>query len=140
MYIYPKEMKKGGFLYRIKSGVDDMCFIWMKEMKQSFSDEGVLIFFFLVPLLYPLLYSWIYNNEVVREVPIVDIDNSHSFMSREFLRKCDATTNLKIVSYSTDINEANDVMRIQRCHGIMYIPSDFSKKINTLQQSTDRKS
>ncbi len=33
-----------------------------------FRDEGVLIFRILVPLGYPLLYSWIYNNEVVREV------------------------------------------------------------------------
>jgi ABC-2 type transport system permease protein len=129
-------MKRGGFLYKINQGIHDMCYIWVQEMKQSFTDEGVLIFFFLVPLLYPLLYSWIYNNEVVREVPVVAIDNSHSFMSREFLRKCDATPNLKIVSYSTDINEAKEVMRNQGCHGIIYIPSDFSKKINTFQQAT----
>ena len=91
-------MKRGGLLYKINQGIHDMCYIWVQEVKQSFTDEGVLIFFFLVPLLYPLLYSWIYNNEIVREVPIVAIDNSHSFMSREFLRKCDATPNLKIVS------------------------------------------
>ena len=31
-------------------------------------DEGVLIFFIVVPIVYPLLYSWIYNNEAVHEV------------------------------------------------------------------------
>lgn len=134
MYIYPKEMKKGGFLYRIKSGVDDMCFIWMKEMKQSFSDEGVLIFFFLVPLLYPLLYSWIYNNETVKEVPVVSVDCSHSFLSREFLRKCDGTANLKIVAKAANMNEAKQVMRDQGCRGIIYVPEDFSRNINRLKQ------
>ena len=34
------------------------------------SDEGALLFVILLPLAYPLLYSWIYNNEVVREVPV----------------------------------------------------------------------
>ena len=43
----------------------------------------------IVPLIYPLLYSWIYNNETVREVPVVVVDDSHSAMSRQFIRMCD---------------------------------------------------
>ena len=41
-------------------------------------DQGVLIFFLLVPLAYPLVYAFIYTNEVVREVPaaVVNADNS----------------------------------------------------------------
>ena len=60
----------------IISGIYDACLIWKDEMRQIFKDEGVLIFFILVPLGYPLLYSWIYNNEVVREVPVVVVDDS----------------------------------------------------------------
>lgn len=37
----------------------------MHEYRQIFKDEGTLLFVILVPLLYPVLYSWIYNNEVV---------------------------------------------------------------------------
>ena len=57
-------------------GLNDICYIWWEEMKQVFRDEGVIIFFFLVPLAYPLLYSWIYNNETVRDVPVVVVDDS----------------------------------------------------------------
>ena len=46
--------------------IDDTFFIWREEMKNVIKDEGVLIFFIIVPLLYPLLYSWIYNNEPSR--------------------------------------------------------------------------
>ena len=67
-------MKKDGLLYQIIDGVRDACAVWRDEMRLVFKDEGVLIFFFLVPLAYPLLYSWIYNNEVVREVPVVVVD------------------------------------------------------------------
>ena len=64
--------------HKFNTAISDTCFIWRQEMKQVFRDEGVLIFFIIVPLLYPLLYSWIYNNEVVREVPVAVVDHSHS--------------------------------------------------------------
>lgn len=50
--------------YIIKEGILDTFYIWKDELKNVFKDEGVLIFFFLVPFAYPLLYSFIYNNEV----------------------------------------------------------------------------
>lgn len=61
-------MDNKGFFDRLKEGIQDACHVWQQELKGTFRDEGVLIFFILVPLAYPLLYSWIYNNEVVHEV------------------------------------------------------------------------
>ena len=66
----------------IGQAISDACYIWAQEMRQVFRDEGVLIFFIIVPLAYPLLYSWIYNNETVHEVPVVVVDDSHSSLSR----------------------------------------------------------
>ena len=63
------------------------------ELKAIFKDEGVLLFFIVLPLAYPLIYSWIYNNEVVRDVPVVLVDDSHSAMSREFTRRFDSKPN-----------------------------------------------
>ena len=59
-----------------------MLYIWAKEMRNVFTDEGVLIFFILVPLGYPLLYSWIYNNELIRQTPFAIVDMDHSALSR----------------------------------------------------------
>ena len=83
-------MKKDGLLQTIIDGIYDACYIWREEMRQTIKDEGVLIFFILVPLVYPLLYSWIYNNEVIHEVPVVVVDDSHTAMSRQLIQKCDA--------------------------------------------------
>lgn len=121
---------------RIKEGFHDMLYIWAYEMKQVFKDEGVLIFFILVPLLYPLLYSWAYNNEVVQDAPVVAVDQSHSSLSRDYLRRCDATQGIKIVSYAADMEEAKEVMRQQGARGIIYIPSEFSEKINRMEQAS----
>ena len=121
---------------RISEAIKDMCFIWWDEMKQVVKDEGVLIFFIIVPLLYPLLYSWIYNNEVVREVPVVIVDDCHSPMSRQFARQCDASPDVKILSYAADMDEAQSLLSRQVARGIYYIPSDFETRINRMEQAT----
>ena len=114
---------------KIAQGINDLFYIWKREFQTTFRDQGVLIFFILVPLGYPLLYSFIYDNEVVREVPAVVVDDSHSSLSREYLRKVDATPDIQIVSYCADMEEAKQMLKNRRAYGIIYIPSDFSDNI-----------
>lgn len=120
---------------RIAQGINDAFFIWKEEMRKTFRDQGMLIFFILVPLVYPLIYSFIYTNEVVREVPVVAVDMSRSSMSREFLRKVDATADIKIVSYCADLEEAKLAMKRQEAYGTIYIPEDFTDKLMHMEQS-----
>lgn len=108
--------------------------IW-QEFRHVFRDQGVLIFFLLVPLGYPLLYSFIYNNEVVREVPAVVVDNAHSSLSREYLRKVDATPDIHIVSYCSDLEEAKQQLKEHRAHGIIYLPSQFAADLSQGKQT-----
>ena len=121
--------------HRIIEGIKDACYIWRQELKQVFRDEGVLIFCVIVPLVYPLLYSWIYNNEVVHEVPVVVVDDSHSHLSRQFIRMCDASPDVKIVSYAGDLDEAKMLVSRQVAKGVYYIPEEFATNINRMKQS-----
>ena len=114
---------------KIVQGINDLFYIWKREFQTTFRDQGVLIFFILVPLGYPLLYSFIYDNEVVREVPAIVVDDSHSSLSREYLRKVDATPDIQIVSYCADMEEAKQMLKNRLAYGIIYIPSDFSDNI-----------
>ena len=116
--------------------IQHICNIWKEEMKAIPKDQGVLIFFVLVPLLYPLLYSRIYNNEVVREVPVVVVDHCRSHTSREFIRQCDASADVSVVSHATDMEQARLLMDQQKVKGIYYIPSDFEKRLHRHQQAT----
>ncbi|WP_311549839.1 ABC transporter permease [Prevotella aurantiaca] len=112
-----------------------ICYIWWIEMKNTIKDEGVLIFFVIVPLLYPLLYSWIYNNEVVRDVPVVVVDQSHTATSREFIRMFDASPDVKVAYYCNSIPEAESVVGHQKANGILYFPEDFERTINRGEQA-----
>lgn len=98
-------------------------------MKYTFRDEGVLIFFILVPLLYPLLYSWIYTNEVVREVPVAVVDMSHSNSSRDFIRRFNASPDVRVAYHCNNIAEAKNIMGHQDARGILYFPSDYEMRI-----------
>ncbi len=120
----------------IREGFQDAGYIWREEFKNIFKDEGVLIFFIIVPLIYPLLYSWIYNNEVVRDVPVVVVDNSHSHLSRKFIRMCDASPDVKIAYHASDLDEAKMLVGRQLVKAVYYIPSDFHQRLNRMEQAT----
>ena len=128
-------MSQQGLLHNIADGVRDACHIWYDELRLVLKDEGVLIFFVIVPLIYPLLYSWIYNNETVREVPVVVVDDSHSAMSRQFIRMCDASPDVQIKYYASDIDEAQMLMGRQIVKAIYRIPADFESNLMRMQQS-----
>ena len=98
--------------YIIKEGLLDTFYIWKDELRNVFKDAGVMIFFFLVPFVYPLLYSFIYNNEVVHEAKMVVVDQSDSYLSREFTRRVNATPDVEVVGVCPDMAEFCSFPRI----------------------------
>lgn len=124
-------MKGIGLKKKIKEGILDLFHIWRDEIKSIFKDQAVLTLLVILPLAYPILYAYIYTNEVVREVPTVAVDMSNSSTSRNYLRKLDATPDVKIVGYASDIAEAKELMRQREAYGIVYVPQEFNKDLST---------
>ena len=79
--------------------------IFYHELTDILRDEGIWIFIFFVPLFYPLLYSWVYTNEVVREVPAVVVDECRGWVMRH------------------------------EAYGIYQIPRDFDLDLSHLRQT-----
>ncbi len=122
-------MKQLTFKQKVIQGIYDLFYIWKQEFRTTFRDQGVLIFFVLVPLVYPLIYSFIYTNETIREVPTVVVDNSRSSLSREYLRKVDASPETTVVAHCADMEEAKLMLKDRKAYGIIYIPEHFSDDI-----------
>lgn len=114
---------------------EDTAKVWLHEMRDMFKDEGALLFVILLPLAYPLLYSWIYNNEVVREVPVAVVDNSHSQTSREFVRHVDASPDVRVAVWSNNLEEASRLVARQEVYGIILLPEDFDRQLGRMQQA-----
>lgn len=115
----------------ITKGLADSFTIWSKELKNTYKDIGVVIFFVIVPLVYPILYGILYNPEVLREAPLVVIDESNSSLARAFIRKIDATADVQVYTYASDLEEAKQIVDRKEAYGILLIPSDFSRYIHS---------
>lgn len=107
----------------------------VEELRAVMKDEGVLLFFIFLPLAYPLIYSWVYNNEVVREVPVAIVDNSHSALSREFTRRFDASPDVCVALHCKDMDEAKSAIGHGKVYGILYFPQDFAQNVGRMEQS-----
>ena len=109
--------------------------VWRREFSLVLRDEGVLIFFLLLPTVYPLVYTLIYNPEVVHDLPVVIVDDCRTQRSRQFAEMADATSAIKIVGYASDIEEARRCMNKKGCYGIMHILANYDLNINREKQS-----
>lgn len=105
-------------------------------MRTIIRDKGVIIFFFLVPIGYPLLYTFIYTNEVVRDVPIAVVDDCRSAQSREYLRHLDASPDVHIISYCANMSEAKSLIKHRDAYGAVHIPRDFSESLTGANRYT----
>ncbi len=108
---------------------------FLREFTLVKGDMGILIFLILLPLAYPIVYSLIYNPELVREVPIVIVDNDRTPMSRELVRRLDATEGIRSIGYATDLSDARKAMNSHEVYGILEIPEGFDRKIGREEEA-----
>ena len=117
-------------MLKIRDWFIDIYRVWRHEFHNVFRDPGVMIFFLLLPVMYPIIYTLIYNPELVREVPVVVVDFDRSPESREYVRSLDASEYVKIIGYASDKIEARRALWEKECYGVLEIPSDFAKDLN----------
>lgn len=128
-------MKENSLMSYWRQALSDWNYIFREELRNMVKDQGVLIFFFLVPLGYPLLYAFIYTNEVVREVPVAVVDDCRNAQSREYLRHFDASPDVRVISYCANMEEAKNLVKRREAYGVVHIPRDFSDNLARGEQT-----
>lgn len=114
----------------------DIYYVWLNELKVVFRDPAVVLLFLIVPLAYPVLYAFLYNNEAVHEVKAVVVDESNTSLSREFIRKVDGAADVNVVAHVANMEEAREAIRRKEAYGIIYIPKMFSTNLNRAEQTS----
>ena len=109
--------------------------VYVREFKLTFHDGGILLFFIFLPFAYPVLYSLIYNPEVVRDVRMVVVDHDRTALSRDLVRRLDACQEVWITGYATDLDEARHAMNSHHCYGILEIPEGLERKVGRTEQA-----
>lgn len=107
----------------------------IREFKTIATSYSILLVLIGGIFIYGLLYNYMYQPNLIRSAPIVIVDMSHSPLSREYTRLLEASPQVTIHSFSTDINSAKELMKKQETVGIIYIPQDFETRMGRGQQS-----
>src|SRR5574344_45049 len=112
----------------LQNAVRQMTTIFWNEVVRIFTDSGVMLILFIAGLGYPLLYSFVYFQESVSDIPVAIIDNDASAYSRKFSRELDATKEVQLRS-CINMDEAEYLMGRRKVHAIIVLPKDFEKTI-----------
>jgi ABC-2 type transport system permease protein len=126
-------MKK--FFNAIFNWIADTLSVFRRELYVVSHDVGVLIFFFFLPLVYPIVYTLIYNPEVVTDIPVAVVDHSRSSESRELVRMASAAPAIQIYSYCSNLAEAKSQMASGDVFGILDIPDDYATALGNGEQA-----
>lgn len=102
---------------------------WLREFRNIWREQGAILFFLFLPLAYPVLYSLIFNPELVRDVPVVVVDQDHTARSRELVRRFNAAQAPRVIGYAADMSEARHAFNQRACFAILQIPKGFEARI-----------
>lgn len=124
----------------MKTFVSDI-YSWFVKVARTFAaewpavlrDPGVLIFFVILPLAYPVVYTLIYNPEVLREIPVVVVDADGTAASRSLVRDANASPTIHIAGYAANMDEAREAVATRNAFAILYIPAEYGRNIGRFE-------
>ncbi len=103
--------------------------VFWHELYTIFRDPGVCVIFFVGTLAYPFLYKAMYWNEQITNIPVAVVDLSNSPESRAFLHQWSAAPEVCLTHTCSCMAEAEQLLRNQKVHGIIYFPHDFASQL-----------
>ena len=104
------------------------------EAKYIFRDRAVFFSFVIVAVLVSFLYTYLYSEETLQELPIGVVDEDNTSQSRQLLRMIDANSGVAIYSSYLNLSEAKKAFQQEQIRGIIAIPSSFSRDLQRGEQ------
>lgn len=118
---------------RVRLILYDIWEVLSAEVRRVFSDTTVLLIFFIAPLLYPLIFCYMYQTENVENLPVAVVDEAVCKESKRFVHKLDATPEVTVEYKCCNMAEAEELLKDNKIHAIFYIPRDFSQRLAELR-------
>lgn len=109
---------------------------FLTEWNAIKSDKAVISTFFSVAFVILTVYTYIYSNEVITEVPVAIVNQDASRTSRDYISMLNASEGIKTISKFTDLQEAKTAFYSKKIMGILIIPKNFGKNIRSGKPTT----
>ena len=111
---------------KIRIILNDIWEVLTAEIRRVFKDSTVMLIFFIAPLLYPVIFCFMYEKENVTSLPVAVVDQARCDESRRFIHKMDATPEITVEYKCATMTEAERLLKDGNVHAIFYFPKDFS--------------
>lgn len=108
----------------------------IRELQIILHDPGAILILVLALFIYPVIYSFAYKNEVLKEAPIAVVDLDNTSASRSLKRMVDATEQVQLVSSLGSLAEAQELFYNGDVNGVVVIPHGFEKDLMANRQTT----
>lgn len=88
--------------------LSQISFIIAREFRAISTSYAVLLVLMGGIFVYGLLYNYMYAPNIVTDAPVAVVDNSHSSLSRQYIRWLDATPQVAVYAQAVDYREARE--------------------------------
>ena len=109
--------------------LNDILNVAVYEYKSILRSLPVLLVLGGGIFLYGILYNYMYSPDVLRDVPVVVIDESHTPLSRQYIRLLDATPQVQVQGVVDGMPQARGRVQKGEASGIVFLPTDFNEKV-----------
>ena len=109
--------------------LSQIAFIITREFRAISTSYAVLMVLMGGIFVYGLLYNYMYAPNIVTKAPVAVVDNSHSSLSRQYIRWLSATPQVEIYAQAMDYHEAQEWMKQGKVQGILYLPHNFEDRV-----------
>ncbi|WP_158837220.1 ABC transporter permease [Polaribacter sp. L3A8] len=121
------------FIYK---GIISFKHTFATEWNGIKSDKAVVSTFLSVTLIILVVYTYIYSNQIIKEVPVAIVNQDGTRMSRDYIAMLAATEGTKTITTFTDLEAAKVAYYSRNVQGIVIVPKNFENNIRSGRQTT----
>ncbi|MBL7968253.1 MAG: ABC transporter permease [Prolixibacteraceae bacterium] len=120
---------------KIYRGIEMTGQFYREEFRDIRRDSGAILILVGALMIYPIIYSIAYKNEVVRELKTTIVDLDRTTTSHQLIRMLEGAEQIEIVQSANSLDEARRDFFEGESGGIIVIPQHFEKDILTGKQA-----
>ncbi len=110
--------------------------ITLREFKIIASKRSYFIILLVFPPILFLLYSFIYNSQGLKNIPIAVWDEDKTELSRFLIRQYQSSPMVTIVASLNSATDIENLARKNEIHGAVHIPKNFETNLKSFNGST----
>ena len=105
------------------------------ELRAAFTDGQVRSILLVSLIIYAVIYPLPYRAELLRDVPVVLVDQDRTTTSADLVRRIDASEAVSISGDARDMAQAVRLVQERAAYGVLLIPEGFERNLLRGRQS-----